>query len=159
MKSAVRDARVTIKTLAGADIVVEGSFFRFILPAKYYSNAAVSFNNGSSSSKSIISIADISSKDSKNPFKTSANGVSIETNERNLAINVNGRTAIFFRRESENSDVEVCFALTGNKIRKGKECRRSARQMSLTERLSLSLTRHVSRLLLAGNAEPYYPAN
>ena len=114
-------ATITIRSSAERDTSVQGSFFCITLDGKNYANATVRFINGSAALKSKIFLVDISEKDSKRPFRITTNGILIEAGQRNLEIIMRSATTVYLRRESENSDPEIFFALAENKIKRGIE--------------------------------------
>ncbi|MBS1231783.1 MAG: hypothetical protein H6R35_621, partial [Bacteroidetes bacterium] len=116
-------AIVKIKTTAEKDTLLEGVFFCIDLPAVYYANSSVKFQNASPSGRSELSLSDLTSANNNKPFKISARGFLVDSPERKLEVVFNSPAKVLLRKESEG--IQVYIELLGQKIRKGQESQKT----------------------------------
>ncbi len=117
--------KVSVKTTAEKDTVIDGVFFCIDLPGRYYSNASVRFTGGSPAGKSKITLSEINAADNLKPLKVSSKGIVIEGLNRKLEINFDAASAVFIRKGSTDSDSQLYIELLGQKINKGLESQKT----------------------------------
>ncbi len=112
-------AKVSIRTTSEADTLIEGVFFCISLQDKEYKDATVRPSDKASSVMSGIILSDFTAGNTVSPNKLNTKGIIIATPKRTIEINSSSRLPVYFKRESNNSDVTIYFGLLGGKVRKG----------------------------------------
>jgi hypothetical protein len=141
-------ARVTVKTTALTDTLVEGVYFCIELPGKYFADSKIKFIKGSPATRSRVAISDISEKNAMKPFRVKAGGMVIIAEQRQLEINFDGDMTVFVRKEEGKPGALIYISLMESEIKKGQES-----QKSITIKATGEIDRSPAEIIL----DPVHP--
>ncbi len=116
---------VTIDVKATKDTLVEGVFFCVELPGKYYANGMLHFLNASPAGRSKINLTGITGDTYYKPIKVRSKGLIAESPLRKLELQFNADAVVYVRKEPGIAGTRLYIALTGRKIAKGQQTRKT----------------------------------
>ena len=113
-------AIVAITAKAVKDTVIDGVYFCFDLPEKYYANATVSLN-GSGKKQKLSGLVSSAEKTRKLSAKT----ITAESEKRQLSISFGTASPVIIRKEAQSAGYRIYIGVMGPEIKKDQQVQRS----------------------------------